>query len=72
MWNAGYGATSRRESAGHRFTWDTGKKIASQRRMAMLAQELPADAVDVIAGGHDWRTWTRLWENFLEARFNEF
>jgi pimeloyl-ACP methyl ester carboxylesterase len=35
----------------------------------MLAQELPADAVDVIAGGHDWRTWTKLWENFLDSRF---
>jgi pimeloyl-ACP methyl ester carboxylesterase len=36
---------------------------------SMLAQELPADAVDVIAGGHDWRTWTKLWENFLDSRF---
>jgi pimeloyl-ACP methyl ester carboxylesterase len=35
----------------------------------MLAQELPADAVDVIAGGHDWRTWTKLWENFLDSSF---
>jgi hypothetical protein len=36
---------------------------------ALLAGELPADAVDVIAGGHDWRTWTNLWENFLDSRF---
>ena len=36
---------------------------------ALLAGELPADAVDVIAGGHDWRTWTKLWENFLDSRF---
>jgi len=36
---------------------------------ALLAGELSADAVDVIAGGHDWRTWTKLWENFLDSRF---
>jgi hypothetical protein len=35
----------------------------------LLARELPAEAVDVIGGGHDWRTWTRLWENFLDSRF---
>jgi pimeloyl-ACP methyl ester carboxylesterase len=35
----------------------------------LLARELPAEAVDVIGGGHDWRTWTRLWENFLDSHF---
>ena len=35
----------------------------------LLARELPAEAVDIIGGGHDWRTWTKLWENFLDSRF---
>jgi pimeloyl-ACP methyl ester carboxylesterase len=35
----------------------------------LLAAELPPDSVDVIAGGHEWRTWTSLWENFLDSRF---
>jgi pimeloyl-ACP methyl ester carboxylesterase len=35
----------------------------------LLAAALPPAAVEVIAGGHEWRTWTRLWENFLESRF---
>jgi len=35
----------------------------------LLAQGLPADAVDVIGGGHEWRTWIKLWENFLDSRF---
>ena len=35
----------------------------------LLAATLAGDAVDVIAGGHDWPTWSRLWENFLDARF---
>jgi enterochelin esterase-like enzyme len=34
----------------------------------LLAQSLPAASVDSIEGGHDWRTWTRLWENFLDLR----
>jgi pimeloyl-ACP methyl ester carboxylesterase len=35
----------------------------------LLADTLPAHAVNVIAGGHDWATWSRLWENFLDSRF---
>jgi pimeloyl-ACP methyl ester carboxylesterase len=36
----------------------------------LLAATLPADAVDVVAGGHEWLTWVRLWENFLSSRFS--
>jgi enterochelin esterase-like enzyme len=36
---------------------------------ALLAATLPADAVDVVAGGHEWSTWVRLWGNFLDSRF---
>ena len=35
----------------------------------LLARLLPAEAVNVIGGGHDWPTWTRLWESFLDSRF---
>ncbi len=35
----------------------------------LLADTLPANAVNVIAGGHDWATWFKLWENFLDSRF---
>jgi pimeloyl-ACP methyl ester carboxylesterase len=35
----------------------------------LLAAALPPESVDVIAGGHDWTTWSRLWENFLDSRF---
>ena len=36
--------------------------------LELLARNLPPQSVDVIDGGHDWRTWTALWENFLESR----
>jgi pimeloyl-ACP methyl ester carboxylesterase len=36
---------------------------------SLLAKALPADATDVIDGGHEWRTWSKLWENFLDSRF---
>jgi pimeloyl-ACP methyl ester carboxylesterase len=36
----------------------------------LLAETLPADSVDIIAGGHDWQAWAQLWENFLDARFS--
>jgi hypothetical protein len=35
----------------------------------LMAEALPAGAVDVVPGGHDFTTWTVLWENFLDARF---
>jgi hypothetical protein len=34
----------------------------------LMAATLPSRWVDVIAGGHDWPTWSRLWENFLDSR----
>jgi hypothetical protein len=34
-----------------------------------LAAALPAGSVDVVAGGHEWRTWNLLWENFLDSHF---
>ena len=36
---------------------------------ALLAAALPANSVFVVAGGHEWHTWTRLWENFLDSHF---
>jgi hypothetical protein len=44
-----------------------GDRFCAAHRL--LAGTLPADAVNVIAGGHDWPTWFRLWENFLDSRF---
>jgi Serine aminopeptidase, S33 len=35
----------------------------------LMAEALPAGAVDVVPGGHDFTTWMVLWENFLDARF---
>jgi pimeloyl-ACP methyl ester carboxylesterase len=35
----------------------------------LLAETLPPDSVDVIDGGHEWSTWVRLWENFLDSHF---
>jgi pimeloyl-ACP methyl ester carboxylesterase len=37
-------------------------------RHALMAAALPAASVDIVAGGHDWPTWRRLWDQFLDAR----
>jgi enterochelin esterase-like enzyme len=47
--------------------------VASEDRFAarhrlMAAALAPAD-VDIVPGGHDWATWRRMWERFLDARF---
>jgi pimeloyl-ACP methyl ester carboxylesterase len=38
-------------------------------RHRLLAAALEPACVDVVPGGHDWPTWLRLWERFLDARF---
>ena len=35
----------------------------------LLAATLAPKSVDVIAGGHEWSTWFKLWENFLDSSF---
>ena len=32
----------------------------------LFADALPADASDLVDGGHDWPTWRSLWELFLD------
>ena len=34
----------------------------------LMAATLPPACVDVVGGGHEWSTWLRLWENFLDSR----
>jgi pimeloyl-ACP methyl ester carboxylesterase len=37
-------------------------------RHRLMAAALAPQDVDVVSGGHDWSTWGRLWERFLDAR----
>jgi pimeloyl-ACP methyl ester carboxylesterase len=46
-----------------------GRDDRFSARHRVLADALPPEEVDTIPGGHDWMTWQRLWENFLDARF---
>ncbi len=44
--------------------WGEQDDLAPASRL--LAALLPREQVYAQAGGHDWRTWERLWEQFLE------
>jgi len=46
-----------------------GREDRFARRHRLLAAALAGRPVDSVPGGHDWPTWHRLWENFLDARF---
>jgi pimeloyl-ACP methyl ester carboxylesterase len=35
----------------------------------LMARALPSQAAQVVPGDHDWRTWSTLWEHFLDSRF---
>jgi pimeloyl-ACP methyl ester carboxylesterase len=41
-------------------------RFASRHRL--MAAALAQEDVDTVSGGHDWPTWLRLWERFLDAR----
>jgi len=38
----------------------------------MMAQLLPAQRVELIAGAHDWPSWRKLWNNFLDRNGGRF
>jgi len=38
----------------------------------LMAQTLPPERVDLIAGGHDWPSWRTLWNNFLDRNGGRF
>ncbi len=47
-----------------------GREDRFAERHRVLAGALVSADVDTVPGGHDWPTWHRLWENFLDARFS--
>jgi len=45
-----------------------GREDRFAERHRLLAEALDPAEVDTVPGGHDWPTWRRLWDNFLDAR----
>lgn len=43
-----------------------GSKDRFAKAHALMAQELPPGRVDVQPGGHDWPTWSALWNRYLD------
>ncbi len=37
--------------------------------LQQMTQALPAATLDIVPGGHDWPTWSKLWSNFLDHNF---
>jgi pimeloyl-ACP methyl ester carboxylesterase len=46
-----------------------GKQDRFSAAHDMLAAVLPANWVEVVDGGHEWGTWLKLWEKFLDSHF---
>jgi pimeloyl-ACP methyl ester carboxylesterase len=36
----------------------------------LMAAALSPESIDLVSGGHEWPTWLRLWENFLDKRLS--
>jgi pimeloyl-ACP methyl ester carboxylesterase len=82
-WDAGPLAESDEERRIWRFIRDRHGKHGPERRPvylgygredrfarghALMAEALPPGMVHVAAGGHDWPTWSALWEQFLTLK----
>jgi pimeloyl-ACP methyl ester carboxylesterase len=46
-----------------------GREDRFAQGLDLMAQALPQAAVQVIEGGHDWSTWSRLWVRFLDRKW---
>ena len=53
-----------------RCTWGSENRIDSPPRNGCWPELSPRE-VNEIDGGHDWRTWCALWDNFLDSRAYE-
>ena len=45
-----------------------GREDRFAGRHRLMAAALAPDSVDTVPGGHDWPTWRRLWDRFLDRR----
>jgi pimeloyl-ACP methyl ester carboxylesterase len=45
-----------------------GREDRFAGRHRLMADALAPENVHIVPGGHDWPTWRRLWERFLDAR----
>jgi pimeloyl-ACP methyl ester carboxylesterase len=43
-----------------------GKNDRFAKPNGLIGAGLPPEQVQVIPGGHDWRTWLKLWQGFLD------
>jgi len=43
-----------------------GKNDRFEKPNGLVGARLPPKQVQVIPGGHDWRTWLKLWQGFLD------
>ena len=46
-----------------------GRQDRFSRSHDLMATTMPAKNVVVIDGGHEWNTWLKLWERFLDLQF---
>jgi pimeloyl-ACP methyl ester carboxylesterase len=46
-----------------------GKDDRFAGRIGLLASSLPDAQISTCSGGHDWPTWRRLWDDFIDATF---
>ena len=45
-----------------------GREDRFAGRHRLMAAAISPESVDTVPGGHDWPTWRRLWDRFLDAR----
>ncbi|HCN91000.1 MAG TPA: alpha/beta hydrolase [Oxalobacteraceae bacterium] len=63
---------ARREQAGgERVHLGYGRQDRFAPSLQLVADALAGQRIDTIPGDHDWPTWQKLWENFLEQTISD-
>ena len=70
-WLQARGEQAREQAGGERVHLGYGLQDRFAPSLQLLADALAGQQIDTIAGGHDWPTWQRLWENFLEQSITD-
>ena len=59
------------QAGGERVHLGYGRQDRFAPGMQLIADALTGQHIDTIAGDHDWPTWQKLWENFLDRTISD-
>lgn len=70
-WLQARGQQAREQGGGERVHLGYGRQDRFAPSLQLVADALAGQQIDTIPGDHDWPTWQKLWENFLDHTISD-